>query len=147
VRRLDDDPDAGGAQDVHDRIGDLVGHALLNLEPAGEDVHDARDLGQTQDLPVGDVGDVGPAEEREQVVLAHRVELDVANHDHALVSLLEHRIPHGVLHRHPVAPGEPAERRLDPLGRLHQSVSVRILPQGGEDVTHLLGERLGVRWL
>ena len=79
-------PDAGRLEHVHDRVGDLVGEPLLHLEPAGEDVHDAGHLGEAEDLAVGDVGDVGPAEERQQVVLAQRVELDVAHHDHALVA-------------------------------------------------------------
>ena len=107
-------PTPVGLQDVHDGVGDLVGEPLLHLEPPGEDVHDPGHLGQPEDLAVGDVGDVRPAEERQQVVLAERVELDVAHHDHALVALLEHRVADRVGHRHPVALGEAAERRLRP---------------------------------
>ena len=137
-------PDARGLEHVHDRVGDLVGEPLLHLEPAGEDVHDAGHLGEADDLAVGDVGDVGPAEERQHVVLAHRVQLDVPHHDHALVGLLEHGVADDVLDRHPVALGEPAERRLDPLGGLEQPVALRVLAQRGEDVPHLVGERLEV---
>ena len=138
-------PTPVGPQHVHDRVGDLVGQPLLHLQPAGEDVHDPRHLGQAEDLAVGDVGDVGPAEERQQVVLAQRVELDVAHHDHALVRLLEHRVADRVGHRHPVALGEKAQRGLDPLGRLDQALPRRVFAQRGEDLAHLVGERRRVR--
>ena len=98
-------PTPVGLQHVHDRVGDLVGQPLLHLQPPGEDVHDPGHLGEAQDLAVRDVGDVGPAEERQQVVLAQRVQLDVAHHDHALVRLLEHRVADDVLRPSSGSPG------------------------------------------
>jgi hypothetical protein len=115
--------DAGGLQHLHHRVGDLVGEPLLHLEPPGKDVHDPRHLRQTQNLAVGDVGHVGPPEERQQVVLAQGVDLDVPHHNHALVSLLEHGVAHDLFHRHPVALGQKAERLLHPLGGLQQPLA------------------------
>jgi len=40
---------------------------------------------------------MGPAEERQQVMLAHRVQLDVPHQDHALVILFEDGVAHHVL--------------------------------------------------
>ena len=80
--RLDDDADALRLEHVVDRAGDLLGEPLLHLEPPREHLDDARQLAQPDDLAVRDVGDVRLAEERQHVVLAQRVELDVAHHHH-----------------------------------------------------------------
>src|SRR5204863_2649267 len=56
---------------------DLVGEPLLDLETSREDVDEPWDLAQTHDLAVRDVGDVALAEERQQVVLAEAVEVNV----------------------------------------------------------------------
>ena len=70
---------------------------------------------------------MGPPEERQQVVLAERVQLDVADHDHALVLLREHGIADDLLDRHPVALSEEPQRRLHPLGGLEQPLALGIL--------------------
>ena len=130
-----------GARHVHDGVGDLVGEPLLHLQPPGEEVDDAGHLGEPQDLAVRDVGDVRPPEERQQVVLAERIELDVPHHDHALVGLGEDRVADGLRHRHVVALGEEAQRRLHPLRRLDESFAPGVLAQRREHVADLVGER------
>jgi hypothetical protein len=50
--------------------------------------------------PFGDVGDVHLAEEREQMVLAQRVHLDVLDEHHVVVALLEERVAHHRLGLH-----------------------------------------------
>ena len=74
---------------------DLVGQALLQLQPPREDVDEARDLAEADHLAVRDVGDVALAEERQQVMLAHAVEVDVA-HDHhlAIIDVEQRAIEH-----------------------------------------------------
>ena len=84
-------------------------------------------LGQADDLAIGDVGDVRAAEEGEHVVLAERIELDVAHHDHAAVRLAEHRVAHDIAHVHVVAAREPGERVRDALGRALESFALRVL--------------------
>ena len=108
VGGLDDDADAARLQRIHDRIGDLVGEALLHLQAAGEHVHDAGRLGEAHDAAMRDVRHVRPAEERQHVVLAQRVELDVLHQDHALVRLLEERVADHLLERLRIAPREEA---------------------------------------
>ena len=78
-------------------VGDLLGEPLLHLQAAREHLDDARQLGQPDDAAVRDVRDVRLAEERQHVVLAQRVELDVAHHHHVLVLLLEQRVADDLL--------------------------------------------------
>ena len=80
-----------------DGLGDLVGHPLLQLQPAREDVDQPRNLAEADHLAVRDVGDVALAEERQQVMLAQAVEVDVA-HDHhlAIIDAEQRAVQHGV---------------------------------------------------
>src|SRR5579884_2526769 len=84
VLGLDDDEHAPGLEPFDEGVGDLGGQPLLDLGPAGEPLDQPGQLGQPGDaaVVVRDVGDVGLADERHQVVLAHAVEGDVADHDH-----------------------------------------------------------------
>ena len=91
VHRLHDDGHAQGMQRLLDAVTDLDGQALLHLQPAGKGFDDARDLAQPGDFPVRDVGDVALSDEREHVVLAHRIKLDVLDQDHLPVFFIEHR--------------------------------------------------------
>src|SRR5205085_2645240 len=58
-------------------VGDLRGQPLLHLEAAGEVVDHPRELREAHDPVARDVGHVRYPDEREQVVLAERVERDV----------------------------------------------------------------------
>src|SRR5262245_38309881 len=143
VSRFDEDAHAVRLNDVHDRVGDLVAQPLLHLQPPGEYFNDARQLGEADDAAIGDVGDVGPAEEREQMVLTERIKLDVPHQDHALVVFLEHRVSYRVGYRHLVTAGKPAQRLLHPFGSLEQTGALRILTQSGQDGVDLVLKRLG----
>ena len=66
-------------------LGDLVGQPLLHLQAAAEGIDDARDLAEADHLRARQVGDVALAEERQQVVLAEAVEIDVLHDDHLAV--------------------------------------------------------------
>src|SRR5262245_6836918 len=73
VRGVCHDAHALRGQDGLERLGDLLGETLLDLEAPREDVDDARDLREPDDAPVGDVGDVHAPVEGQQVVLAQAV--------------------------------------------------------------------------
>ena len=62
-----------GLERALDRVGDLRGEPLLHLRPPGVAVDQPGDLRQPGDAAVlaRDVGDVGLADERDEVVLAH----------------------------------------------------------------------------
>lgn len=78
---LQDDPDALGCDVELEPVGDLLGESLLDLEVPGEQLDDAGELGEPEDATVGDVADMGNAVERQEMVLAQRLERDVAGED------------------------------------------------------------------
>ena len=77
VRAFDDDGDAQGIDLLADGVGDLAGEPLLHLQPSREHVDESRDLAESDDAALRDVRDVALAEERQQMVLAEAVEVDV----------------------------------------------------------------------
>ena len=78
--------DTLGLQHVVDRVGDLRRHLLLDLQPLGVRLDDARELGDADDAPVGDIGDPGAPDDRGEVMLAVALEADAAQHDHLVVA-------------------------------------------------------------
>src|SRR2546423_2755332 len=78
---LDDNRDAYGPQRFHQRISDLNSQVLLDLETAREHIDDPSNFGETNDFAIGNVSDVRPAHERQQMMLAHRVKFDVFDED------------------------------------------------------------------
>src|SRR5690606_22859460 len=141
VVRLDDHPHARGPQRVPHRLRDLVRHPLLHLQPTSEDLDDPRQLREADDLAVRDVGDVDLAEEREQVVLAQRVHLDVLHEHHVVVVLVEDRVADHLLHRDPVAARQPRQALLDALRRAYQPLALRVLADPPQDLTDQSLER------
>lgn len=84
VACLDHNADAPRLERILQRLGDLGGEALLDLKPAREGVHEARNLAQAEHLALGQVGHMAAAEEGQEMVLAQAEDFDVA-HDHHLV--------------------------------------------------------------
>ena len=77
----------------------------------------ARDLGQADDPAARDVGDRGRPEERQQVVLAQRVERDVLDDDHLAVVDVEDRAVDEPLRVDVVAGRQLGVHPVDALGR------------------------------
>ena len=84
VRRFHDDADAEWTNFVTKRFRNLIGEPLLHLQSPREDLDEARNLAQAEHAALRNVGDVALPEERQQVMLAETVEVDVL-HDHHLV--------------------------------------------------------------
>src|SRR6266550_3953257 len=139
--RLDHDTHTARLEYVHERVRHLVGESLLHLEPAGKHLDHAWDLGETDQAAVRQVGDVRPTEERQQVVLAQRVDLDVAHAHQVLVPLAVQGVTDHVRDRHVVPAGEPLEGRLDAGRRLTQALAARVLAELIEDLAHQTLER------
>src|SRR5579871_1682299 len=70
VRRFDDHRDAERIDFFADRLGDLVRHSLLDLQPACEHFDEAWNLAEANHLSLRDVGDVALAEKRQQMMFA-----------------------------------------------------------------------------
>ena len=85
MRALHDDGDAERRDLLLDHLGDLMREPLLHLQPAREHVDETRNLAEADHPLLRDVGDVAFAEERQQVVLAQAVEVDVLDDHHLAV--------------------------------------------------------------
>ena len=70
-------------------IADLHGQTLLHLQSTRKTLHHAGNLRQSGDRSIGDIGHVRLTEEGQNVVLAHRVELDVLDQHHMSIVLAE----------------------------------------------------------
>src|SRR3712207_776297 len=86
VLGLEHHADALGLQVAVEPAGDLGGQALLDLEIAREELDDACELRQADDPLAWEVADVGDAHEREQMVLAQRVEGNAGGDDELVVA-------------------------------------------------------------
>src|SRR6185503_17898530 len=129
VRRLDDHRHAQRMQFRLERLGNLGGQPLLHLQPAGKDIDDAWDLAQADHAAVRNVSHVALAEERQQVMLAEAVHIDVA-HDHHLVVLDgEQRAVDDVIDVGAITAREKAERLLNPARGLDEPLAFRILAE------------------
>jgi hypothetical protein len=137
VGRLDDHRHAFGLQHLIERMGDLVGQPLLQLEPAGEGVGKAHQLGDPDHPPLGPVGDMGVAVDRREMMLAGRDDRDVPQEDGLVIAFglaeraLEQR---GRVDR---IAGEPfAIGPRDPRRRVAQPFAGRIVAGRGDQGAH-----------
>lgn len=85
VRRLDDDADASGLENVLNRIGNLCGHLFLDLKTLGVDVNHARELADADDPTTRYISDPGSADDWSEVVLAMTFKWNAAQHHHLIV--------------------------------------------------------------
>ena len=107
----------------------------MHLRAAGNRFHDAGQLAQSHHLAAGNVADVGHAGERQEVMLAHAVEADVAHKDHLIVFLGEEFLE---MHaRVVVQAGKEFGIHAGHAGRrFAQAFAVGIFADGSEDFAH-----------
>ena len=130
--------DALGIDLFHDRVSDLLGEALLDLQSARKAIHDACDLAHADHLVLGDVAHMAASEEGQHVVFAQAVDLDVAHNDHVVRMRLEDRAVHDLFRRLPIAAGQEGERFRHALGSPLQPFAVRIFAQLNQELTRQL---------
>jgi len=144
---FDDDRDAQGIELVFDGIGDLEREAFLHLRAAGEAVNGAGEFTEADDLAArGEVGDVGFAEEGQEVMLAEAVELDIAEDDGAITLLvkLALQVKGGVFAQ---AGAHFAEGASNAPGGIEEAVAGRVLAEGDEEFADGALDASGVEWL
>ena len=134
MRAFADHRDAGRVDGVANGLGDLVRHPLLDLQPPREHVDQARDLAEAHHAAVGDVGDVALAEERQQVVLAQTVVVDVAHDHHLVVIHGEQRAVEDFVDVGRVAARQERHRLGDADGRLDQPFAVGVFAQVDQEL-------------
>src|SRR5579862_4997104 len=140
VAGFDDNSHALRGDDVLDGVGDLTREALLHLEAASEDLDKTRDFAESDDLAVGDVGDVHLAEEGQHVVLAERVHLDVLDDDHLVIVDVEEGVVEDGVGIFVVSLGEEGQGFLDALGGALEAVTGGVGVEAADDLAvDLLG--------
>ena len=87
VRRLDNYRNALRLEDFVDGIGDLRCHLFLDLQAPGVDVDNARELADAHDTVVRQVGDVCPAYDGREMVLAVQFEANIAQQHDFVVAI------------------------------------------------------------
>ena len=79
----------GWTQLFHQCISDLSGEPFLHLRPAGKAFHQSGKLAQPNDFSRRQVSHMRPPGERQQVVLAEGIELDIAKENDLVVWLMK----------------------------------------------------------
>src|ERR1035437_1745966 len=133
-----------GVQTILEEVGDLLGHSLLDLQPAGVHLHHARDLGQADYAATRQITHRGGPEERQHVVLAQRVERDALDDDHLAVADIEY----GAVDQ-PVRVNAVADREFEPhpmhtFRRAEQAFALRVLADLSQNVSDGMLDDLGV---
>src|ERR1700674_2632484 len=121
-------------------LRDLAGHALLNLQAARKHVDYACDLAEPQNTLIRQIGHVGFAKERQQVVFAEAEELDVLHNDHFVVGHAEGRTVQYMIQVLVVAAGQKLQSLLKTLRCLAQTFAIRILSDYLDDFAHVAGD-------
>ncbi len=139
----------GGAARIDglvDGLDDLGCQVFLGLQPLGEHVGDARQLGEAHNAIMGQIGDMGLAHERHHVVLAMGMERDIAHQNDVVIAadLGKGRFQHslGVFF---VAREKFAIGVGDAARRIDQPFAVGVISRPGDQRTHS-GLGLFARW-
>jgi hypothetical protein len=135
---LDHHPDALGLELLHEDIRELRGHPLLDLEAAREHVREARDLGDPDDLAARQIRDVDLPEERQEVMLAKRVEIDVLDDDHLGVLFGEERSIDDGFRVLGVTAGQLAQGSGAASWSLQETLALGVLADRLQDLAELL---------
>ena len=124
------------ARILDQRVGDLLGQTLLHLRPASIHLDQSGELAQPHH-PVlgGNIAHMGHAVERQQVMLAHRIQFDVLD-QHQFVGIhVEVLLQH--IGRGSLQTGEQlAARAGDTVRRFHQPLALGILANRLQEQTY-----------
>src|SRR5664280_206553 len=137
VLSFNDDGNAIWPQILIEKISDLRRQAFLHLRPLGKTVDDPGKFGKSDDLaPLGDIGDMRLADERQQMMLTNGIERDIAHDDKFLVLLR-------LIEQFQELPWILFETGKDfsihicnALRRLEKSLAVRVFPNCEQELTH-----------
>ena len=127
MRGFDYDGDAERVQRPLDAVTDFDGQPLLDLEPSGVCLHDPGDFAEPGDLSVRDVSYVRLADERQHVMFAHGVKVNVLDKHHLLVFFIEYCGLYDFISILRVSLGKKLERLRHPFRCLQQALALRVL--------------------
>ena len=119
---------------VVQRVGDLESQLFLNLQAPREHVGNARQLRQADHLAVRHIGHMRLAHERQHMVLAQGVQLDILDDDHFVIVGVKHGLVYDFIERLPVPLGQELEGIRCALRCFQQSIAGNIFPCTGDDL-------------
>src|SRR6266576_1579781 len=129
-----------------DRLGNLSGQPLLNLEPPRENLNQPRNLAETNDFSIRNISHVYLAEEWQHVVLTQAEHLYILYDHHLVIRNGEQSLAQQSLGIFFVSPREKLIRLLDSLRRADESLAIRILTEANKHLPHeifITGARQG----
>ena len=142
---FDNDDRTPRLKDPYDRISDLGGETLLHLRAARENIDKACQFRKPGDLTgrIGDIADVGDSVERQQVVFAGAVELNVLDDHEFFVTHIEYRRQDilGILSQ---TTEHLCVASRHTLRGLAQSIAVGVFPYGDQQLTDRSGDGVSV---
>src|SRR6476660_10000669 len=127
--RFDYDRDALRLESLLDAVADIDRESFLYLQAPCKRVDHPRNLGQPYDMAVWYVGHVSFPEKRQHVMLAQRINFDVAHDDHLLVFLAKHGRAQDFGRVQTVTVREELQRFCSALGRFGKPLALRIFSQ------------------
>src|SRR5260370_35494369 len=136
VAGLDGHCDALGLDGVLDRLGNLRGQALLDLQAARERFDEARYFTQADHFSVGDVGHVHLAKKRQKVVLAQAEHFDVFHYHHLVVADSKERLAQKRFGIVLVSLDEKLHGLLDARGGARKAFAIGIFAQADKHFAH-----------
>src|SRR5579884_2828261 len=92
MTRLHHDRHASRVQQFFAGVGDLRGQSFLHLKTVAEEIDQARELAQSDDLAIREISDVDVPKKRQEMMLAETVELNALEGHHAVGLLREESV-------------------------------------------------------
>src|SRR5256885_13521832 len=138
MARFDDDADALLRDFFFDCLRDLAGHALLNLQPPREHVHEPRDFAEAENFFRRQICDVRFAEKWKHMMLAETEKFDVLDDHHFVVTDAECCAVQNGIEILMIAASQKLEGFFKTLRSFAQSFAVRIFADQFDDFAHVV---------
>jgi len=126
---FDDDTDALSADELLKRRGNLLGHAFLDLQAASVNFHQARKFGKADDFLFRQIGNVAFAEEREHVMFAEAVKIDVFNNHHFIGSGFKQGVVQNGFWMLMIAAGKESKSFADATRRAPKAIALGVFSE------------------
>ena len=131
---------------LHYRFGDLFCKFFLNLQSSCETVNYTRKFRNPKNLPARNVTDRASSVKRKHVILAHRINLNVAKNDHVIRARFKNRVVYDLAGSLPISSGEERQRFRNALRRFQKAFAIRIFSKLYKQLPYQRGYFLFIRF-
>src|SRR4051812_3580952 len=140
MARFANDSHAPRLQEFLDHLRYLLRHALLDLEASCKHIHDPWNLAQTDHFGVGQIRDMHFAKERQQVMLTHAEEFNVANNHEFVILHVEQCTVDDLVNVGGVPACQITECLLTSDWSPQEAFTLGILAQFLDDLAYIVGD-------